>query len=70
MYLIGLVVDAVNKWICSHSYIEVGVAQPLDGFFNVGHSSQSHLVGGVKQNGGICMREYRYDMQTWDSKAY
>lgn len=50
MYLVGLVVDAVNKGIGSHSYVEVGVAQPLDSFFNVGHSSQSHLVRGVKQN--------------------
>lgn len=38
-YLVGLVIDAVSKWIGSHSYIEVGVAQPLDSFFNVGHSS-------------------------------
>lgn len=45
MYLVGLVVDAIDKWIGSHSYVEVGVAQPLDGFFNVSHSSQSHLIG-------------------------
>lgn len=44
MYLVGLVVDAINKRIGSHSYIQVGVAQPLDGFINIGHSSQSHLI--------------------------
>lgn len=70
MYLVGLVVDAVNKRIGSHSYIEVGVAQPLNGFFDVGHSSQSHLTVGGKQNESICIRQYRYDMQTWDSKVY
>lgn len=53
-------VDTVSKWIGSHSYIEVGVAQPLDGFFNVGYSSQSHLTWGEKQNDSICIREYRY----------
>lgn len=34
-HLIGLVVDAVNEWIGSHSHVQVRVTHPPDSFINI-----------------------------------
>lgn len=59
VYLVGLMIDAINQWIGSHSYIQVGVAQPLNSFFNVSNSSQSHLGEG-KTKRKKCFAECSY----------